>query len=109
MPSDADTRSKEAEYIHRMTRVTLKRAAAATEVLNASRERLPGQCLVDPELPLFQRGLLDPEQRTAAWRAQMAEELTNRIASYRFNDDATYGFNQRGKSGIATLIEEMLG
>lgn len=111
LPARVALREQEAALVAKIARDIHARAAAQHALLLRYRAVLPGggDPLVNPALPLVQRGLLDPRERAHRWAEETGAAIAQRIADFDFRDGgAGFDFAPPARATLADWATEAL-
>lgn len=111
MPSGLHEREHEKQQLQFLVGTVMARADEARALLEQYRDKLPGRALVDGALPVWQRGLLDPSARGAAWKRCCVHELHNRLLNQKIyvgGKPRSLGIGEVESISWIRIIEECL-
>lgn len=112
MPSTMEYRAYENDWVRRVTASVQRDAKEAAHLLDANRERLPGEALTSSRLGPVMRGLLDPTTRGKEWVTDTAAHIYSLMLGTRFKDgegkEQFLGFVADGPTRWLNEIEEAL-
>lgn len=109
MPSDLASRNEEAKKLRAIVAEVLDRAADAARLLEMCRGSLPGEALLDSDLPSIQQGLIDPSLRDPEWKREFAKAMHARLIATEFAVDGEkrwLGVGQQDSIRWIGIIEE---
>lgn len=104
-----DARDTHAKYLQRFVRHWQGLGADARDLLIEHRQALPDQTsLTSSSLGLFERGLIDPQERNAEWNYQFASKLAHRLAKLEKDDVRRFEYTQAEINTIAKTVRDIL-